>query len=113
LRSILSARQRLMIYVVATIEVQPGKREEFLALQKSLLPLVRAEQGCLEYVSSVDLPLNPEKNPPRGDVIVMQEKWETLDHLKANAGAPNMNDFRTKSKALVKSTKVEVFEPVQ
>lgn len=102
-----------MIYVVATIELLPGKRDEFLTLQKSLLPLVRAEAGCIEYVSTVDLPLNPEKHPPRGDVVVMQEKWQTLDHLKAHAVAPHMNDFRGKSKALVKSTKVEVFEPVQ
>ena len=75
--------------------------------------VVRAEAGCIEYVSTVDLPLNPEKHPPRGDVVVMQEKWQTLDHLKAHAVAPHMNDFRGKSKALVKSTKVEVFEPVQ
>ena len=101
-----------MIYVVATIELLPGKRGEFLALQKSLLPLVRAEVGCIEYVSTIDLPLNPDKHPPRGDVVVMQEKWETLDHLKAHAVASHMNDFRTKSKPLVKSTKVEVFEPV-
>ncbi len=103
-----------MIYVVATIELVAGKREEFLALQRSLLPLVRAEAGCIEYMPTVDVALSdPPKTPLRGDTIIMQEKWETLAHLKAHAVAPHMNDFRVQSKALVVHTKVEVFEPIK
>jgi quinol monooxygenase YgiN len=103
-----------MIYVVATIELVEGKREQFLAEQRNLLPLVRAEVGCIEYTPTVDLPLtDPPKTPPRSHAIIMQEKWETLAHLKAHAVAPHMNDFRVKTKGLVTSTKVEVFEPVK
>lgn len=102
-----------MIYVVATIELAAGQREAFLALQRKLLPLVRAEAGCIEYTPTVDVPLtDPPKVPPRADVIIMQEKWETLDHLKAHAVAPHMNAFRVEAKGLVLSTKVEVFAPV-
>jgi quinol monooxygenase YgiN len=102
-----------MIYVVATIELVEGMRESFLAEQRHLLPLVRAEEGCIEYVPSVDLPLtDPPKSPPRANVIVMQEKWETLANLQAHAVAPHMKEFRTKTKQMVVSTKVEVFKPL-
>lgn len=102
-----------MIYVVATIELQPGKRDAFLAAQKSLLPLVRAEAGCIEYTPTIDVAVSdPPKTPLRADVVVMQEKWETLASLKAHFVAPHMQEFRPKVKDLVVSTKVEVFETV-
>lgn len=100
-----------MIYVVATIELAEGNREEFLALQRSLLPLVRAEAGCVEYVPSVDVALSdPPKTPPRANVVMMHEKWETLDALRAHLTAPHMQDFRGKVKGLVLGTKVQVFQ---
>jgi quinol monooxygenase YgiN len=102
-----------MIHVVATIELVEGVREEFLAEQRKLLPLVRAEKGCLEYVPTVDIAMSdPPKTPPRQHTIIMIEKWETLADLQAHAVAPHMNDFRGKSKPWVKSIKVEVFRPV-
>jgi quinol monooxygenase YgiN len=101
-----------MIYVVATIELVAGMRETFVAEQRKLLPAVRAEAGCIEYVPTVDVALDPAKSPPRADCVTVQEKWETLGHLKAHSVAPHMNDFRAKTKAMVKSVNVEVFEPV-
>jgi quinol monooxygenase YgiN len=106
-----SHAENRMIYVVATIELNPGARTEFLALQRDLLPLVRAEQGCLEYTPSVDVALtDPPKTPLRDDAVVMQEKWETLATLNAHAVAPHMKAFRDKVKHLVQNIKVEVFE---
>jgi quinol monooxygenase YgiN len=101
-----------MIYVVATIELNPGMRDQFLAEQKSLLPLVRAEAGCVEYSPSIDRPVDLAKTPPRPDVVTMQEKWQSLEHLKAHFVAPHMNDFRPKTKHMIKSVKVEVFESI-
>ena len=43
-----------MIVVLASIELNGGKREEFLAEFRRLVPLVRAEKGCIEYFPSVD-----------------------------------------------------------
>ena len=105
-------RTTSMIYVVATIELNEGMRDQFLAEQKHLLPLVRAEAGCIEYTPSVDRPVDPAKTPPRADTITMQEKWQTLDHLKAHSVAPHMSDFRPKTKHMITSVKVEVFESV-
>ena len=39
-----------MIYVVATIDLVEGARDQFLAEQRNLLPLVRAEVGSLARV---------------------------------------------------------------
>jgi quinol monooxygenase YgiN len=100
-----------MIYVVATIQIAAGQRAAFLAEQKHLLPLVRAEKGCVEYSPSVDVSLEtPPKQPLREDVVVMQERWETLDDLKAHLAAPHMAEFREKTKHLVVGVKIEVFE---
>jgi quinol monooxygenase YgiN len=100
-----------MVYVFATIELAAGKRDEFLALQRELLPLVRAEQGCIEYVQTEEISLteNP-KTPPRKNCIFMLEKWESLPALQAHLRAPHMNDFRETVKSLVTGIKVEVFE---
>ncbi len=43
-----------MIHVIATIELHPGKRAEFLDAFHALMPAVHAEDGCLEYGPTVD-----------------------------------------------------------
>jgi quinol monooxygenase YgiN len=102
-----------MIYVVATIQLAAGRHDAFLAEQRHLLPLVRAEQGCIEYVPSVDVAVtDPPRTPLRDNVVVMHEKWESLDALRAHFTAPHMREFREKVKTLVVGTKVEVFESV-
>jgi hypothetical protein len=45
-----------MIYVIATIEVVAGKREQFLEEFRRLVPEVLAEQGCLFYGPTIDTP---------------------------------------------------------
>jgi quinol monooxygenase YgiN len=107
------AREIAMIYVVATIELVEGMRDAFLAEQRNLLPLVRAERGCIEYVPTADVALaDPPKTAPRANCIVMHEKWESLPNLQAHAVAGHMKDFRAKTKHMVAGTKVEVFQPV-
>ena len=43
-----------MIVVLATIELHPGKRPDFLAEFRQIVPKVRAEDGCIEYFPAVD-----------------------------------------------------------
>jgi quinol monooxygenase YgiN len=102
-----------MIYVVATIELVEGLREKFLAEQRQLLPLVRAEEGCVEYAPTVEVALaDPPKTPLRDNCIIMHEKWKTLPNLQAHAVAPHMREFRTKTKQMVAGIKIEVFQQV-
>jgi quinol monooxygenase YgiN len=101
-----------MIHVIATVEVAAGRREAFLAEFGQVVPLVRAEAGCLEYAAAVDLPAGlPAQAPPRDDVVVIVEKWEGLDALRAHLAAPHMHAYRGRVKDLVVRVQLQVLEP--
>jgi quinol monooxygenase YgiN len=101
-----------MIHVIATVDLQPGKRDAFLAEFRKLIPAVRAEAGCVEYVPTIDaetdLPNQARMGPDR---VVIIEKWKTLAHLKAHAVAPHMQAYRPKVKDFVKSMELRVLSP--
>ena len=102
-----------MIIVVATIEVEDGRRDEFLAEFRRLLPAVREEQGCLEYGPTVDLPTSIAAQPdPRANVVTVVEKWASVDDLEAHLIAPHMLQYRQRVKSLVKQTTIHVLKPV-
>ena len=101
-----------MIHVIATIDTAPGKRAEFLTHFAWVTPLVRAEDGCIEYGAAVDLASGLGVQPAvRPDVVVVVEKWESLDHLKAHLTAPHMAEYRVRVKELVKGVSLQVLEP--
>jgi quinol monooxygenase YgiN len=102
-----------MIVVIATIEIAAGRREEFLAEFRQVVPLVRDEQGCLEYGPTVDLPTSiPAQPDPRPDVVVVVEKWESIEDLEAHLIAPHMLDYRGRVKSLVQQATIHVLQPV-
>ncbi len=90
-----------MICVIATIELNEGCREEFLAIFRELVPKVLAEDGCLEYAPMVDLPTELPGQPPVDEnVVTVVEKWSSLDALEAHLMAPHMGAFREHTKAM-------------
>src|SRR5262245_57205633 len=102
-----------MIHVIATIELQPGRREAFLAEFRRLVPLVRAEAGCLEYGPAVDLATDVAAQvPPRDDVVMVVEKRESLDALQDHLAAPHMTEYRGQVKDMVVRAKLMVLQPV-
>ena len=101
-----------MIHVIATIEVAPGKRNEFLTEFRRIIPLVRAEAGCLEYDPTVEMAAElPVQVPCRENVAVIVEKWESLDALRAHMAAPHMQDYRVRVKDLVVRVQLQLLEP--
>lgn len=103
-----------MIYVHATIELNPGKRDEFLQEFRRIIPAVRAETGCVEYVPTVDLPSNlGAQGPVRPDVVVVVEKWTSLETLQAHLVAPHMVEYRPKVKSLVARTTLQILESAE
>lgn len=101
-----------MIHVIATIELTPGKRADFLREFHALVPLVLAESGCIDYGPAVDTPTGiPVQIPLRDDVVTVVERWESVDALRAHLAAPHMADYRAKVKDWVKSTILQVLEP--
>lgn len=101
-----------MIHVIATITLAAGKRAEFLKHFHALVPLVKAEVGCMDYGPAVDIASGiPIQKPVRPDVVVVVEQWSGLDALRAHLVAPHMQAYREKVKNLVTDTQLLVLEP--
>lgn len=101
-----------MITVLATIELAEGKRAEFLEAFRQVVPLVQAEEGCLEYGPTVDAVTEIEKQAPlREHTVVVVEKWESLDALNAHLVAPHMGSYRERVKDLVTGMNLQVLQP--
>jgi quinol monooxygenase YgiN len=101
-----------MIFVIATIEVKPGKREAFLAEFNRNVPNVRAERGCVEYGPTVDAKTDIKAQIPlRDNVVTIMEKWESLQALHAHLTAPHMVTYRERVKDYVVGTTLQILEP--
>jgi quinol monooxygenase YgiN len=101
-----------MIHVIANIELNPGFRDALLVEFHKLVPLVLAEDGCIEYGPAIDLPSGIEiQQPLRDNVVVVIEKWLSLDHLKKHLTAPHMQVYREAVRDMVTGTKLFILEP--
>jgi quinol monooxygenase YgiN len=101
-----------VIHVIATVELKEGQRDLFLGEFQRVVPLVRAETGCLEYGPALDLPTDiPAQAPPRPDVVVIIEKWDSLEALRAHLTAPHMAEYRGRVKDAVAKVHLQVLEP--
>lgn len=88
-----------MIHVVAIITAKPGSRNTVLASFRDILPEVRAEEGCLEYVLGADAEGAPAFAAKLGpDTLMVVEKWASLEALAAHAAAPHMAAHMTRIK---------------
>ena len=101
-----------MIHVIATIEIKPGQRVAFLAQFHRIVPLVKAEAGCLEYGPAIDLASGiPAQGVFAENVVVVIEKWASLEALHAHLQAPHMAEYRMAVKELVAGVNLQVLEP--
>ena len=101
-----------MICVLATIEIVEGRRDEFLAIFKELVPKVLAEEGCIEYGPWLDLPTNiGTQPPPRENVVTVVEKWESVDALEAHLLAPHMTEFRKATSEMRAGILLQILQP--
>jgi quinol monooxygenase YgiN len=74
-----------MIHVIAAIKAQPGQRDTLSAAFQEILPRVRGKVGCIEYSLAAHLPSGFPGQPPFDeDELIIVEKWDDLDALKAH-----------------------------
>jgi quinol monooxygenase YgiN len=99
-----------MIHVIASIGVKPGKRAEFIAAFKKNVPNVLAENGCIEYMPTVDADSGIETQWKDETVVTIIEKWETLEALHAHLEAPHMTAFRENTAHLTEDVSLTVLE---
>ena len=101
-----------MIHVIAAIEVAEGRRDDLLALVRELVPKVLEEDGCLDYGPTVDVQTSMEiQGDVRENVLVMVERWESVDALKAHMTVPHMATFLAEAKEMVQGLSLQILEP--
>ena len=102
-----------MIHVIATLELKPGKREEFVSVFHTFAAEVRKENGCIEYGLAADVPSGIVAQPPlREHAVVILEKWADLDALKTHLAAPGMQAYRERTKDFVAGRDLRILQPV-
>lgn len=101
-----------MIHVIATIDLAPGTREAFLAEFRKIIADVRAEAGCIEYGPAIDAETGiPTQYRIGANRVMVMEKWESVDALKAHAVAPHMQAYRVRVKDFVRGMELRVLSP--
>ena len=101
-----------MICVTATIEVAAGRRDKLLELFRDLVPKVRAEDGCIEYAPMIDVSSGLEaQDLPNENSIVIVEKWESLDALKAHLKTMHMAEYFEQAEKLRLSMSLRILQP--
>jgi quinol monooxygenase YgiN len=99
-----------MIHVIASIRVQPGHRSRFLEIFKSNVLAVRAEKGCMEYRPTIDVDAGLPPQVLEPDTVVVIEKWDSLEALRAHLASPHMLAYREKVKDLVSGVSLKVLQ---
>jgi quinol monooxygenase YgiN len=102
----------VVINVIASICVKTGTLSDYLEILKTNISAVRKEKGCVEYVPMVDI---DAKLPPQvfnKNVVIILEKWESLEALHAHLGSTHMLDYRERVKNMVESVVVKVLREV-
>jgi len=101
-----------MIRVVAIITAKPGRRDEVLTAFRAVVPIVRAEQGCIEYQPTVDAEGFGARQTNAGpDTFIVIETWADADSLKAHGVAPHMAAYGAKVRDLLVSVAVHYLSP--
>ena len=100
------------IHVVAVITAKPGMRENILEAFHQNSPIVHEEQGCIEYIATVDVNGAGAMQTKFGDdTFVVVEKWENLDAVKDHATSPHMGAYAEKTRDLIESRIIHVLSP--
>ncbi len=100
-----------MIHVIATIQLAPGRRADFLAQFKTLVPDVRAEVGCIEYGAAIDVTTPIPSPPTREDVVTVIEKWESVPALRDHLASTHMDRWRLAVKDMILGVEIRVLQP--
>ena len=80
-----------MVHVHARAVVKPQFREAYLKILEEIVPLVRQERGCLQYLPCADW---EEGDASQGYPVTMVETWESREDLEAHLQGPNIAQFR-------------------
>ena len=102
-----------MIQVIVLFELHSGKRDAFLGEFNQLKPLVEAEEGCIEYFIASDVDTGLEHiDGPDPDRLMLVERWESLEALKAHLVIDHMVAYRPRVADFIVKATPYVAQPV-
>jgi quinol monooxygenase YgiN len=100
-----------MIHVIASINLAEGTRDAFLVEFHKVVPLVLAEDGCLDYGPTIDVETTLPNVESRPDVVTVVERWDSLEALEDHMVAPHMLEYRKRVKDYVLGAELRILEP--
>jgi quinol monooxygenase YgiN len=102
-----------MINVIASIYIREGKINGYVQILKALVPVVRNEQGCIEYLPAGDMGSGLAMQTLDKDVVTIIEKWASLEALQAHNRSPHMLVHREKVKDMVDHVSIKVLRELE
>lgn len=99
-----------MITVLASITVEPTRKEEFLSIFKANIPAVLAERGCIEYLPMIDFTSNIPIQDQSANTITIVEKWQSIEALYAHLEAPHMIEYKDKVADMVTDLSLKILQ---
>lgn len=99
-----------MIHVVAMITAKPGRRAELIERFLAVVPIVHAEDGCIEYRPLIDNDqgLEGAREAIGSDTYVVVEKWVSVEALDAHAATDHMRKYGEEARDLIASRVLHV-----
>lgn len=95
-----------MINVIAEMQIRENCMEKLVSLVKELVPIVRAEKGCIKY--EPNFAVDDEKHEK---YFYFVESWESMEDLKNHLESPHMAKWREDVKDLRLASNVKVLTP--
>ncbi len=99
-----------MINVIATIRINEGRLSEFVDIFKANVPAVLEEEGCIEYMPTIDIQTGLSAQELESATVTVIEKWNCLEDLKAHLKAPHMLVFKERVIDLVDHVSLKILE---
>ncbi len=92
-----------MIYLVATLKIEPGSKDKVLAAARPCIAATRQEKGCISY--DLHQSLSDE------NTLVFVERWETREALDGHFTQPHMLAWREAGGPYFLDRKIEIIHP--
>lgn len=100
-----------MIHVIVKVELETGRREDFLAEFHRIVPLVLKEAGCISYGPTIDAETEIEAQLTNGnDVVTIVERWQSLADLEDHLVAPHMLAYRPRVRDMIQNSQLQILQ---
>ena len=99
-----------MIHVLASIRVKESCREDFLKIFTANIPAVLVEEGCIEYIPTVDFQTDFPPQLIDANTVTIIEKWESYQTLQAHLAAPHMLTYKSAVQDLVEGVSLKILQ---